>query len=425
MNKRNILIFPCGSEIGLELHRSLRYSAHFNIIGASSVYDHGIYTFDQHIDLLPFFDRPEFIERLKEVVVRYRIDAIYPTMDGVIACLKRQESYLGCLVISSPLETATICTSKSAMYKRLNNVVKTPLIYKSIDQVRQYPVFLKPDVGYGSRGVRLAVDIEQASMHLREYPESLIMEYLPGEEYTVDNFTDRHGKLRFVGPRVRGRIMNGISVNTVPIVGDHKEFVEIAEKINQKLSFRGAWFFQVKRDLLGRLTLLEVAARLGGSSAVYRNQGVNFALLTVFDAFGYDVEVMPNEYGVELDRALSNNYRLDIVFDTVYIDFDDCMIIDGKVNLQMLSLVYKAINEKKKVVLLTKHEGDIKKSLQNFRMGTLFDEVISLPKGADKSKYITSKKAIFIDDSFSERKQVKSSLGIPVFSPDMVESLLG
>ena len=38
---KNILVFPCGSEIALEIYRSLRYSTHFKLIGANSLDDHG------------------------------------------------------------------------------------------------------------------------------------------------------------------------------------------------------------------------------------------------------------------------------------------------------------------------------------------------------------------------------------------------
>ncbi len=34
---KNILVFPCGSEIALEVHRSLQYSTHFHLIGANSI----------------------------------------------------------------------------------------------------------------------------------------------------------------------------------------------------------------------------------------------------------------------------------------------------------------------------------------------------------------------------------------------------
>lgn len=39
--------------------------------------------------------------------------------------------------------------------------------------------------------------------------------------------------------------------------------------------------FQLKKNIQGEYILLEVAARMGGSSSMYRNKGINFALLSV------------------------------------------------------------------------------------------------------------------------------------------------
>ena len=39
-------------------------------------------------------------------------------------------------------------------------------------------------------------------------------------------------------------------------------------------------------------------------------------------------------------------------------------------------------------------------------------------------KYVKEHNAIFIDDSFAERKKVREATGVPVFGVDMVESLL-
>ena len=37
----NVLVFPCGSEIGLEVHNALKYDKHINLVGLSSVSSHG------------------------------------------------------------------------------------------------------------------------------------------------------------------------------------------------------------------------------------------------------------------------------------------------------------------------------------------------------------------------------------------------
>jgi hypothetical protein len=419
---KNILVFPCGSEIGLELHRALKYSRHINLIGGSSVDDHGRFVYETYVDGIPFATDPDFVPAISRLVQRYGIDAIYPAMDIVIASLAGAEKFLGCRVIGSPREAAMTCCSKRKTYEQLAGILRTPKIYESIDEVDDFPVFMKPDVGYGTRGARRISNKGEALAHFQEYPDSLILEYLPGREFTVDCFTDRKRDLQFVGPRLRRRVLNGISVNTIPTKNDCDRFGELARKINRKMVLRGAWFFQLKEREDGELVLLEIAARIGGSSSLYRNLGVNFALLSIFDAFDEDVVVSVNSFSIEMDRALSNRYKIDLDFDTVYVDLDDTLIVNGQVNADLVGLLYNFLNKGKKLILLTKHTDDAKQTLARWRIDSLFDEIIQIGANENKIDHMKRYRAIFIDDSYAERKRTVER-GIPVFSPDACECL--
>lgn len=426
MNKLNILVFPCGSEIGLEILRSLKYSAHINLIGASSTDDHGKFVYEKYVGGIPFIDDDKVIDALKDIVDQFKIDAIYPSMDSVIWKLKKDELHLGCKVLSSNVETTKICLSKSKTYAVFKDKIRVPTIYADFRDIDNYPVFIKPDVGYGSKGTVKANCAQDVECFFRRFNarDFIILEYLPFEEYTIDCFTNREGQLLFVGPRRRNRIINGISVNTRAEKHDINCFYEFARILNETVSFRGAWFFQVRKDKNGRITLMEIASRIGGSSALFRAKGINFALLTVFDAFNIDVEVVMNDYDIELDRALDNKYKIDLEFSSVYVDFDDCLLVNGKINTELVTFLFQAITNNKRVYLLSKHEGDLKMALKKNRLDSLFDDVIQLQREDEKHKYILDKNPIFIDDSFRERKKIASILNIPVFSTDMIECLL-
>lgn len=424
--KKNILVFPCGSEIALDIHSSVEYSTHFNLIGASSIDDHGKFVYENYIPDVPFVTDPAFIPFMANIVQEYNIDAIYPAMDLVITILKENEYKLGCKVIAPIAETTKISLSKDLTYERLKGIINIPRTYNdTVIDANEFPVFVKPKIGYGAKGTKRIDNQEELDTFIEGKTNLLILEYLPGEEYTVDCFTDKDGNLLYSAARKRNRIKDGISVNTF-FVENQKEFAEIASKINASIIFRGAWFFQVKRDKNGSLCLLEIASRLGGSSLLSRAVGVNFALLTLFDAFGYKVSVFKNDYSVELDRALENRYKTSLTFDSVYCDYDDCLILDKtKVNHRLVSFLYKCINENKQIYLLSKHEGsNLYEELRYFRLLQIFDEIIHLDKDEDKAKFIKSSNPIFIDDSNSERFNIKSKLNIPVFSPDMIDVLL-
>lgn len=49
-----------------------------------------------------------------------------------------------------------------------------------------------------------------------------------------------------------------------------------------------------------------------------------------------------------MDRALENVFKIDYQYSTVYIDLDDTLIFENKVNYNMMAFLYKCLGEKKK-----------------------------------------------------------------------------
>jgi len=103
--KKKVLVFPCGSEIGLEVHKAVRYSAHFELVGGSSVDDHGRFVYKNYIDDIPFADDPAFVEKINAIVNEHDIDYLFPAHDSVVLKLAQERDKLGCDVITSPVET--------------------------------------------------------------------------------------------------------------------------------------------------------------------------------------------------------------------------------------------------------------------------------------------------------------------------------
>ncbi len=424
--KKKLLIFPCGSEVALEIHRSLRYSNHFEMVGASSVDDHGKFVFENYLGGIPLHSHPEFIAAIRNIVVNEKIDAIFPAMDAVANTLKPNESILGCKVIGSSQETVAICSSKAATYNHFNKIIPCPNWTSDLSAVKRYPVFIKPDDGYGSRNVYLAKNQERVKSFLEDHKDIsfIFCDYLPGREYTIDCFSDYKGELLFYGIRQRVRVSNGISVNTVQTSIHECFFNKVALVINKNLHLRGAWFFQMKENKDGNPVLLEVAARLAGSSSYFRAKGVNLALMSAFDAFDVEVSININDYNVELDRALGCRYKLDLTYEKAYIDLDDCLILGNRVNAELIKYIFQARNKGIQLALISRHKNDINQTLNEYKLTSVFDEIIHIQDERPKSDFIDNSQAIFIDDSHAERVEVKKSHGIPVFSPDMVEMLM-
>lgn len=54
MKNINVLVFPCGSEVGLEINKALKSIRFINLYGGSSVSDHGSWEYEKYIQDMPY-----------------------------------------------------------------------------------------------------------------------------------------------------------------------------------------------------------------------------------------------------------------------------------------------------------------------------------------------------------------------------------
>ncbi|MCX6874491.1 MAG: ATP-grasp domain-containing protein [Verrucomicrobia bacterium] len=426
--RKNVLIFPAGSEIGFELYNSLRFNLHVELFGASGKPDHArfIYPSERYAEGDYYIQNCDFPDKFNALLRRWAIDFIYPTHDSIALHLAACQSRLAARVIGSPYASALLARRKSLTYKLFADEAFCPGVYpEPYEPPPKFPVFLKPDEGQGGQGTCLVHDAAELRRQVAGNPGLLVCEHLPGEELSVDCFTDRHGVLRFIGPRTRERVTIGISFEsaTVPLSPDVQA---IAESINRRVKLRGAWFFQVKQNATCQWKLLEFAVRPSSTMGLYRQCGVNFALLSLFDAMDSEVRIVSNNYPARLSRSLQSRYLLEYRWQHLYIDFDDTLIINGKVNVQALALLYQCRNRGHRVSLLTKHRYDIRESLRQACIPeALFDEILVLRELDEKHDFIDPEAAIFVDNHFPDREKVHRLLGVAVFDVDGIESLIG
>lgn len=434
MEKRfpvRVLVFPGGTEIGLEIFRSLAYSAHVELFGATSLQvDSGVTFFKKYFRGLPFVTDPNFVSVFIELLEKESIDFVFPAHDTVGLVLSEIRDQLPCDVLISPFETCVICRNKRETYTFFYGILPVPKMYDDVMSIDSYPVFVKPAVGEGSRGTCLAQTREELIGFKATKNDYLYLEYLPGEEYTVDCFTDREGNLRFVGARERVHVDRGISTYTRIV--DKTEFEGYAKLINSRLCLRGAWFFQMKRNRQGKLVLLEIAPRVSGGMGVFRNRGVNLPLLTLYDAMNLPVRIYEQDCVNAMHRALANYPRREggqsngesLTFTEVYVDFDDTILIREKLNPLIVVFLVQCKNQSIPVYLLTRHKGDVRVKLEQWGLLSFFRDVLFIDEFVRKSTRITGERPILIDDSFSEREEVYCTLGIPTFGVEMLEGLI-
>lgn len=417
-----VLVFPGGTEVGLEVQRSLAHLKEVILFGAGSQADtHGPFAFRTY-SRVPDVSQPDWMGTLNEVIDRFHIDLVYPGHDEVLMALVQHRREIHAAVVAPPLETCVVIRSKRQTYESLAGAVPTPRVFTSVDEIKSFPVFVKPDRSQGSHGARLAHDADDVQRALTAGSD-LIMEFLPGPEYTVDCFSDREAGLLFVRGRRRIRIRAGISMASQP-EGNQPAFLSMAEAIAGRLELHGAWFFQVREGESGRLTLLEIGARIAGTMAVHRVLGVNFPLLTLYEHTRERVTIETNDIAIVLDRALTNRYQHNLEYSAVYVDLDDTLVVRGEINARLAPFLFQCVNQGHRLVLITRHASDVETTLGRYRVAGLWDEIIQVKDGTDKADHIREPDAILIDDSFRERHTAHRRLGIATFDSSMIEMLI-
>lgn len=426
MKKTNVLIFPAGAENALEIYEALKYNLHFDLFGASGKSDYAelLYPEDHYYIGDLYITDPNFVQNLNQLLDHFEIEWIIPTHDTIALYLEDHKNLLKANIVCSNKRAAYVARNKDVMFSELYGEPFVPKVYKAPYANLEFPIFLKPNIGEGAKNTCLINSQIEFVQWENKLDQMVVCEYLPGAEYTVDCFTDRHGELLFIGPRTRERINMGITFQShrVPLT---PELEYIASTISQRFGLRGAWFFQVKEDKNGVMKLMEFSVRMAGTMIFYRQLGINFPALSLFDAMGKDISILFQDYPLRIERCIKTAFRLTYEYDTLYVDFDDTLVVNNAVNTTLIKLIYQSITQGKKVVLLTRHDGNLQDSLVRYRLSeSLFDQIIQIAPNENKSNYIVDNRAVLIDNYFSERKQVHDSLGIPVFDVDAAECLL-
>lgn len=410
--------------MGMEIFKCLSPSRHIKLFAVSNdVSNHIPYLYRKSFTIKSIYEEG-CLEELNEIVVNEKIDYIYPANPLVIDFLNDNRDVIKCKVLLSPRECVRIVRSKKKTYEEFKDLIPVPKVYLP-DEVSSFPVFMKPDNSYGSQGSKLIESKKELSL-VDNFDPYVLCEYLPGTEYSIDCFSSLRDGVLFCSGRVRRRVRTGTSMSAYLCPEPLQQlFLKYARIMQTKLSLRGGWFFQMKDNKDGKPTLLEIEPRIAGTMALNRVRGINFPMLTLSDWEGIEPEFLLNSCDVELDRALLNRYKHDIDYSTVYIELENTLLDRGRVNHGMMKLLYQAINQDKKIHLLSRiepEEGEAE--LSRLKIDRVFDGITWLKDGEDISSHIVDKKSVLIDDLFMDRKTVSGNIGVPTFDLSMIEMLI-
>jgi carbamoyl-phosphate synthase large subunit len=293
---------------------------------------------------LPKASDPGFVDFLLEHCVRNGIRVVFPLVTRELLLLAEARARFASqgvhVIVSDPVDLG-IANDKSALLRHLSaRGIPTPdfevVAAGDLEGVKAAfrrlgypgrPLAVKPSISNGSRGVRIidpSVDrfdllfnhkpnslyIDHAEwisiLEGRDFPELLVSECLPGEEYTIDTLVGEDHKPLIILPRLRTRMSGGISVEGTFVRED--SIIAYCRDIIGSLRLRGPIGIQVKRAADGGFRILEINPRIQGTSVSAMGLGINLPLMALRSALGEAVAFPEVRWGTRFIRYWREAY---------------------------------------------------------------------------------------------------------------------
>ncbi|MGE3953912.1 MAG: ATP-grasp domain-containing protein [Parachlamydiales bacterium] len=264
--------------------------------------------FDNYFKVPPLHD-PAYIPAVLHLCQREGIDLILFHHDEETALyMAHQEAFeaIGTRLVASPHQAVKTATHKAHLYEALGREgiplpryeLVTAENCEEVAVALGYPdhdLIVKPPNCWGANGVyqltaRPLPWDQRLRLPMITLPQLkasldrpvLMLEYLPGAEYSVDAFLG--SQVAIALPRRRDRIVGGLAIQTT--LEDQPELAELTLKAGRALGLRYVYGMQFKCDSEGRPRLLECNPRIQGSSVASWGSGLNLIWLAVREALG-------------------------------------------------------------------------------------------------------------------------------------------
>jgi carbamoyl-phosphate synthase large subunit len=276
----------------------------------------------------PHSNNPNFIFEVLEICKEEEIDVVLPLVTNelfIFAKAKKIFAQNNIAVSVSDYEPLLIANDKYKLmdFCRKNNIpapnfhlVNTWEEFEKAITMLNFPenkICFKPPISNGMRGFRIlhsdknAIknsrlnalinekpnDVSITYEHFKKiveesdyFPELLVMEYLPGEEISVDVMVSK-GVMDSAVPRSRDKIKMGISFAGKTIKDN--EIIEYSRRIVEELKLDGNIGLQFKRDSKGVPKIIESNPRIQGTIVLCVAAGNNMINNAVRNALGEEL----------------------------------------------------------------------------------------------------------------------------------------
>lgn len=138
----------------------------------------------------PFVEEEAFIKCLKDKVAELKPRVLLPTHDESVVIMRHRDEFPMDLIIPYENEHLLLNLANKAWAtdKAASVGVPVPMVYKSAEDVKQYPVVFKTVMGNSAKGVYFPKNKEELLklQDLHKDDETLLEEWIGGTDFSVD-----------------------------------------------------------------------------------------------------------------------------------------------------------------------------------------------------------------------------------------------
>ena len=344
MKPITVLLSASGSQFAPGIINCLKKNGErkINIIGTDMSNEPSNRFFVDSFYQVPSTDSLDYVDEVLDICRKEQVDILLPQMSAELSIylenLNRFQE-IGTIVSMTKNSNVKIANNKLRLFEFMEREgIKTPK-FAAVHSAKELekelynlgypfkPVVVKIPDSSGARGVRIIDDrkskfeifaYEKPSSFIIGYddfktilidsektlgkgnfPELMLMEYLPGDEFDIDLLAE-DGKVLYSAGRRNPKML--MSITQVSILEKNERAENIAEKLVNALNLDGNLGFDFKFDTNGEAQLLEINPRIDATVSIFAAGGLNLPYLRIKQLLGEQLPKVDVQYGTQLKR---------------------------------------------------------------------------------------------------------------------------
>lgn len=265
---------------------------------------------NEKIFIVPLVTDDSYEKEIIKIIQKYDINYYIPLIDEEIIKAINISKKIGIKTLTPNKNFVELTLNKYMLMKELRaqNIsdISTIMADKYTDNSISYPIFLKPNVGRGSRGIK-KIDNKQefeAYFILEDYKkeEVLVQPFIDGDEYTVSVTVNNLNKIMAIVPKLVF-VKQGITKHAKSI--KHEQIKASCEKIVKIFNPCGSFNVQLKiKDNI--IYIFEINPRYSTTLVLSMESGINEIDLNIINYDIKDVEYVEEFKEISLIRRWEN-----------------------------------------------------------------------------------------------------------------------